>query len=153
AQVLAARLQRLRSVWLKQDRPETAYDDGKVPLLPLIDPDVIGPEDCRQPVAKAHPTDPDQAFDLWVKRRNWIDTQLQGLTALVRTGMNVPDINALFTAMGHSFSYAGTSIQPWASSTPPSAFGTLLDSLDRETDVAATQDRLARDLGLSVARF
>src|SRR2546423_8392711 len=41
--------------------------------LPLIDPDVIGPLDFRQPVAGQAP------YDLWQQRRSWVDSSLATL--------------------------------------------------------------------------
>jgi hypothetical protein len=42
-------------------------------VLPIIDPDVIGPADFRLPVAGQAP------YDLWQQRRTWVDTSLATL--------------------------------------------------------------------------
>ena len=62
------RLQHLRGLWKKQDWPIDDYSEKK---LPIIEPDLIGPEDFRVPTRKR--TGPDKAFDIWVKRRTWVD--------------------------------------------------------------------------------
>ena len=47
--------------------------------LPIIDPDLIGPDDFRRPFLKTTPGDPDHEFDLWKKRRDWVDDKSEGL--------------------------------------------------------------------------
>src|SRR5206468_1787736 len=57
------RLRHLRTLWHAQDWPADPYSEGK---LPVIDPDIVTPDDFRRPVAKASLTAPDQPFDLWI---------------------------------------------------------------------------------------
>lgn len=64
---LAWRLQYLRQQWQTQDSLSDAYFKKE---LPVIDPDLIGPEDFR------HPEDSNAAFRLWKKRRAWVDERL-----------------------------------------------------------------------------
>lgn len=134
---LSWRLQRLRSFWEQQDRPEDAYaagvssvefgppgftlpaglqyDDANRRLRfdgvmhesvrdallgasndtayreavtrlyfesrrpPLIDPDLVGPDDFRNPVLKSNAGDADRPFDLWLSRRKFVDAKLNDL--------------------------------------------------------------------------
>ncbi|HMB26506.1 MAG TPA: hypothetical protein VKS99_00315, partial [Blastocatellia bacterium] len=67
----------MRTVWAQEDYPADPYASGN---LPLIDPDLIGPDDFRSPVPKASANAPDTtAFDLWLTRRGAIDTNLNKL--------------------------------------------------------------------------
>lgn len=64
----------LRDQWLEQDFPSDPYQAEAneliktADLLPIIDPDVIGPDDFRFPFAGQSP------FDLWLMRRRLVDT-------------------------------------------------------------------------------
>ncbi len=73
---LAWRLKHLRTLWKQQDWPADPYTEG---LLPIIDPDIIGPDDFRLPIPKTNPADDDKAFDIWLTRRQEIDTGLREL--------------------------------------------------------------------------
>lgn len=107
---LSWQLNHLRSLWFAQDHPTGAYSPGVVPPLPLIDPDLIGPDDFRVPVPKANPADPDGPFDLWLRRRNDLDNTLtnykslregSGLDALLKKvlGNPLPDLDALLAGL------------------------------------------------------
>jgi hypothetical protein len=96
------RLRHLRTVWRAQDWPDAGPGEGR----PLIDPDVIGPDDLRRPVPKARRQDPDGPFDLWLERRRLVDTWLTtyrrdreaaGLDAILRDtfGDPLPDLDGL----------------------------------------------------------
>jgi len=95
--VLSWRSKHLRTLWSRQDHPVDAYSEvasaggDTTPRLPIIDPDIIGPDDFRQPVQKLKPTDPDRAFDLWLKRRAIIDQVLDEL----ETTRETPGTNGL----------------------------------------------------------
>ncbi|MCI0627640.1 MAG: hypothetical protein L0387_39320 [Acidobacteria bacterium] len=79
-EALTWRLRQLRTVWKEQDQRTNAFvdlpspPDPENPQLPLIDPDVIGPDDFRYPYADAN-----KPFDLWIARRKWVDAQLANL--------------------------------------------------------------------------
>ena len=101
--LLSWRLKHLRKIWLDQDHPSDAYSTGKIPL---IDPDLIGPDDFRHPLTKANSSAPDKAFDMWLKRRGWVDTRLahckteresHGLEVLLKQvlGDPLPDLDRL----------------------------------------------------------
>jgi hypothetical protein len=86
---LSWQLQHLRTLWTQQDHPTDAYSDEASPQLPVIDPDLIGPDDFRNPTLKAAPADPDRAFDLWLARRSFVDTKLNNLkTERETNGLN-----------------------------------------------------------------
>jgi hypothetical protein len=63
--------------------------------LPVVDPDLVGPDDFRVPFAKASAADPDLAFDLWLKRRAWVDARLDELSALRTAASNKVNLEAL----------------------------------------------------------
>lgn len=77
--LLGWQLKRLRRLWSEQDYPEDAYSEDAVPQLPIIDPDVIGPDDFRHPTPKTFGAD--RAFDIWLTRRQFVDETLSGLKA------------------------------------------------------------------------
>jgi Tc toxin complex TcA C-terminal TcB-binding domain len=92
-QVAVWRWQGLRAQWDAEDQPGDPYDTGAKERRPVVDPDLIGPDDFRCPVAKPAAADPDAAFDLWLRRRDWLDGKLTALRALGE------DITALFDAL------------------------------------------------------
>ena len=103
-------LKHLRTLWARQDHPADAYSDNASPRLPLIDPDLIGPDDFRNPVPKTNSADPDQAFDIWLKRRQFVDTKFAGLKADRETkglteilkqvlGDPLPNVEGLFSIL------------------------------------------------------
>jgi hypothetical protein len=68
---LSLRLQDLRNRWWSQDWPEDEPQDA----YPLIDPDLIGPQDFR----RTSPNDP--AFELWLERRQIITDEKSAIQA------------------------------------------------------------------------
>lgn len=80
------RWERLRELWNTED------DDGTF-AGQVVDPDLIGPDDFRLPLAKAAQADHDRAFDVWLRRRAWADA-LQ-----VRLRAAGEDLTALFAVM------------------------------------------------------
>src|SRR5262249_55620608 len=146
--LLSWRLQRLRIFWAAQDRLVDLYSNGvlpkelqALPRPPIVDPDVIGADDFRHPIAKTVPHDPDSPFDLWLRRRQWVDTQLgtfEETTKLV-DGQFVPDLAAMLDAMYQPVTYGVTSITPWQNTTLPTDFDTLLDQLAQDPNVAAAE--------------
>ncbi|MCK6693441.1 MAG: hypothetical protein L6Q97_15255, partial [Thermoanaerobaculia bacterium] len=107
--LLTWRRARLRQLWMEQDWPEDLPANND----PIIDPDIIGPDDFR------HPDPSKVAFSLWKKRREWVDNELAYLKTITRTvtysGPNeiVPDIEQMVDAM-----YAG---RPYPSGNAPAA--------------------------------
>jgi hypothetical protein len=78
---LSAQLKHLRSLWFQQDHPGDVYSKDSASGLPIIDPDLIGPDDFRDPTPKTNPADPDRAFDIWLQRREFVDSTISGLKA------------------------------------------------------------------------
>ena len=113
--VLSWKLKHLRALWSRQDHPVDAYSDlvspgDTSPRLPLIDPDLLGPDDFRVPIQKATAADPDKAFDLWLRRRAFIDKTLndlqtdretKGLTEILLKvlGNPLPDLDGLLLVL------------------------------------------------------
>ncbi|MCK4790247.1 MAG: peptidoglycan-binding protein [Desulfobacteraceae bacterium] len=85
---LSWRLQHLRTLWQAEDGIADPYTRNSVSpyteadLLPVIDPDLIGPDDFRTPFEKTNETDSDRPFDLWIMRRSQIDGRLKELREL-----------------------------------------------------------------------
>jgi Tc toxin complex TcA C-terminal TcB-binding domain len=125
--------------------------------LPIIDPDRIGPDDFRSPIPKATPDDPDRAFDLWKKRRSWVDDRLQSFSGLTKAipgqTQRVPDITAMFAVMYQPVAYGTTSITTWTNTTPSSEFESLRNQLTQGIDVNNIKFRLQDDLNLPVENF
>ena len=125
--------------------------------LTIIDPDLISPDDFRRPFLKANPGDPNQAFDLWEKRRNWVDDRLKVFSSLTKAmpgqPQPVPDIAAMFAAMYQPVTYGAISVTAWANTTPSTEFETLRNQLTQGIDVNAIKFRLQDDLNLPVENF
>ncbi|OWY64947.1 hypothetical protein B7486_44575 [cyanobacterium TDX16] len=131
--------------------------------LPIIDPDLIGPDDFRNPTTKTNQSDPDKAFDIWKNRREWVDAGLRTLSNLTKQvpitingqpqQLQVPDITAMFGRMYQPVIYGANSIVPWGNTTQPSDFETLYDKLVQGTEVEETKLRIRADLNLSVESF
>ena len=84
------RRERLAALWLAQDWPQDPYLARE---LPIIDPDLTGPDDFRAPVAKLQPGDPDGAFDLWLQRRAFVDQERARLRAVAPKTVSVAATN------------------------------------------------------------
>jgi hypothetical protein len=141
--------------------PDTQYRSAVKTLYvqsqrqPVIDPDVIGPDDFRVPVPKAKPSDPDQPYDIWLRRRAWVDTRLRDLALKTKVvkGKKVPDIECMFALMYLPLTYGTTTTPPWDSAVKPSTFETLWENLAEGVEVDATRLQLAADLGLTIDAF
>jgi hypothetical protein len=144
------RLAYLRTLWKKQDFPPDIYEAGQIPL---IDPDLVGPDDFCKPF----PGDPDKVFDTWKKRRDWVDGRLQAFQGLSRIipgqAEATPDIAAMFAAMYQTVSYGADNIQAWANTCPVTEFGALQVKLATGTDVDAASLRIKDELNLTVNSF
>jgi hypothetical protein len=73
------RLEYLRAQWQAQDHPEDPYTGG---ALPIIDPDLIGPDDFR-----LHTGTGQRALNLWITRHQEVDRELERLSNLSFDGM------------------------------------------------------------------
>lgn len=81
------RLEHLKKQWKEMDFPESPLSQN----TPIIDPDVIGPDDFR------HPDELNTAFELWKTRREWVDEQIARIHGKVISDSNKP--NGLATAI------------------------------------------------------
>jgi hypothetical protein len=141
------RLSYLRDLWKQEDFPTDAYWDHRTPI---IDPDLIGPDDFRNPFPKTVTHAPDRAFDLWLKRRVWVDGFVEGLkTVPARQSGSVtgPDFQAIVDAIG-DYDYNGQAPQ-W----PADALTKIEDKLaaiTAETETSVSQE-LYDDYGLALS--
>lgn len=127
---------------------------------PVIDPDLIGPDDFRDPEhylqppglgAPANRENP--LFDLWQARRAFVDRQLQRLTD------EIPDIMAVFLEMAAPRRYQGATrvdMAPWQDD-QYQGFEDLLARLDQgdedviseiESTLYLTEDSFRRMMGI-----
>ena len=77
--VLTSRFSAVRSAWQRDDARSRDGADGP---LPVIDPDLISQEN----IAAQQASNP--AFDLWTKRKHWIDTTLDDIVDDAETQTN-----------------------------------------------------------------
>lgn len=160
---LSWRLKHLRTLWKEQDFPTDPYTEG-LPQevveelgyqhypLPIIDPDVIGPDDFRDPFSG------NPAFDLWQTRRNWVDAQIQDLSSLIHevNGQQVPNIEDMFMKMYQPVTYGAVTVTPWANITVPADFDMLYEHVTQSVVAKFTQVakyRIETDLNLTVESF
>ena len=116
--------------------------------------DVIGPDDFRAPFAKLKSTDPDGAFDLWLRRRTWVDDSLNSISPL-------KDWIKLLAVMNGHIIYAGqtvldgkgNSIAAWAQITSLSDLDTLLANLNQAKTAKDAQQKIANELHLQIDSF
>ncbi|GEM_PF-3323081 len=141
------RIANLRNRWKEQDAPNDSFTQH---LLPSIDPDLIGPEDLRSPVAGQAP------FDLWKTRRDWVDARLQEFAGKTKkvNDETVPDLAAMFTRMYQEVSYANAKVTAWKN-TQPAEFDKLRNDLQNSEleirELAA--DKIKRELNLDPEGF
>jgi len=110
--------------------------------LPAIDPDLVGADDLRTPRPG------EAAFDLWTKRRDWVDARLAVLAAKtkVKDGTKLPDFEEMVAEMAKPLDYAGSKLEPWPGVIPDlTALGAALSG----TDAELARFRLEQELNLS----
>ncbi len=156
------RLEHLRTLWSQQDWPTDPYSQDYQPQeerLPIIDPDIIGPDDFRVPIKKTNP--PDKPFDIWLNRRDWVvDKRLQSFATWTkeRRGQIVPDLGKMLDTMKDpvSYKYDTTTklLKPWPT-TPPIDLDKLRRDLTQATDDKTRKDAIdsVKDLHLTVESF
>lgn len=143
-------LKHLRTLWAQQDHPKDVYSEGTSPKLPIIDPDLIGPDDFRHPFQKANAGDPDKAFDFWLARRAFVDNTLDdlkterennGLTTILEKvlGDPLPDIDGLLATL----TKGGTKDEIKTAKDKVVALGLTVDSFTRLMSIR-TKDQLAQ---------
>ena len=163
--LVAWRLGHLRTVWAEADRPPNPFMDlpadvAPIDRLPIIDPDVIGVDDLRYPYP-AQAGAPDGAFDIWLRRRQWVDGQLDKLRLLTKQITSpsgsvqfVPDFNLLLKAMLQPVQYGQNTPVPVF--VPPISIADLdriQRDLERPDTAAAARDRIMRCLRLDLTAF
>jgi hypothetical protein len=140
------RLEHLRTLWHEQDWPEDLPRD-----IPVIDPDVVGPDDFRRPFAKMDPAEPDGPFDIWLARRAIVDELLEALraereangldAALVQTlGDPLPDLDALKEKLAAGTDLAQAQAEIDSLGLTPEGF-TRLKALRTKDGVAASDPK------------
>jgi hypothetical protein len=157
------RLEYLREVWRSQDWPIDAYAEEFEPAhnrLPIIDPDVISPDDFRSPDGG------EAAFDVWLSRREWVDDRLKALAekkTIVR-GSHTADWATLYAEMAKPVAYRmrrpgnvvhNVVMNPWKNA-DPTQFGSFRDALTKENDSTLHKQALKaieHDLHLTVDAF
>jgi hypothetical protein len=87
------RAEALRAGWRRADLAAPVFGGTR----PVIDPDVIGPEDFRDPTAGV------PAFDLWTARRAWVDNAVNAISDAYDQG-DLED--AANTAFGGTVTFA-----------------------------------------------
>ncbi len=149
--ILSWRLQHLRNVWTKQDWPNDQLAENR----PIVDPDIIGPDDFRTSRLKSNLIT-EQAFDVWFRRREWVNERMKELARQeLRHTEGIPDLGKILMHMYEQpVSYGAISFpQVWAKTTPITDFELLSINLSRGEDVEATKNRIINDLYLSVEGF
>jgi hypothetical protein len=133
----------LRSLWIEEEYPADVYIDH---TLPVIDPDITGPDDFRQPDVVLNAW-----FKVWFNRRNFIDNILTADTTTLTTarsfmyafmhGSGHYAITDMLAVMNTSITYtlwdsSTASHTPW-SSVPDFATLTALYTAITGTDTTA----------------
>ena len=138
--VTAWRMRYLRHAWDQQDWQPGRYAPGPMldsqAFLPAIDPDIVGPDDFRVPLA-ATAEQPVGAFDLWLQRRAWVDARLGALETLQ------PDLDAMLATLRPAGGAAAVPSEdfPWAGAPATTAFEGLANAITRGSVVAANAAR------------
>jgi hypothetical protein len=146
-QFVSWRLQAQRQQWQGQDWVVDAYSSltPKDQRLPIIDPDLIGPDDFRDPFGTA--STPFKG--LWQKRRAWVDDLIDHLTGIIFGTGATPQAPAddvfsrLFTDMRHTSYGANNNVGLWAATAEdklPDRSNALQDKTDKDKLEAATNE-------------
>lgn len=152
------RLEFLRDVWRRQDWPQDSYveavePDAAAELLPVIDPDLVGPDDFRHPQPKLNANDPDQPFDIWLNRRRWVDDRLAEFGLLVNQ-QGVRDVQTLLDRMDDPLPEY-LEIVPWASVPTSEQLEQILQDVSAgvKQKVEEATSTIEGELHLTVASF
>jgi peptidoglycan hydrolase-like protein with peptidoglycan-binding domain len=160
---LSWRLQNLRSLWKAQDGISDPYTEVPVfpyteaDMLPVIDPDLIGPDDFRTPFRAAE-GDPEGPFDIWIRRRTWVDDLLNELQTLRQQqeeeGLQEAEVlNGVLELMYGEIEYGTETLSPWPETTPLSDFRILEENLARGEDLEETENQIRQHLKLTIESF
>jgi Tc toxin complex TcA C-terminal TcB-binding domain len=117
--------------------------------LPIIDPDLIGPDDFRRPKTG----ESDQVFDLWQKRSMWVSDRLKAFADLPKTPAGIPDIAQMFAKMSDPVSYGAVNVTAWENAVSITDFETLRSDLNQGINIFNLRFRLQDDFNLTVESF
>ncbi len=105
---LCRKLKYLRKIWRDADWTEDAYSKA---LLPIIDPDLIGPDDIRTPLHQ-NPT-----YQIWETRRKWVDSQIKDTFGQITKGggspVRITRSQNMLREMRQNFTYKSASYHAW----------------------------------------
>ena len=139
------RLQNQRALWKTSDIATTSYYEH---TLPIIEPDIIGPDDFRNPVDGNH------TFAVWENRRAWIDDQLGFFYA---RGVQIDSILSIMTTSVDYTFFDATVISHAAWTTVPDYDAMKALYLALKAGSSAAYDTalatITNDLKLTVASF
>jgi len=158
------RLDYLYNTWQKEDWLDNNLPDDQL----IIDPDVIGPDDFRY-LSNFKPehlivneilsssNKNNNSYQLWQKRRNWIDRRLKTLKNLKTTvrSENAPNIQRILNSMYVSVYYNPTSKIPWKNTTTINDLDTLFRKLNSNNDqeIKDAENQIKEDLLLQKDAF
>ncbi len=117
---------RLREMWREQDRPRNAYwDHGKV----IVDPDVVIVDDLRQ----LDPLSARPVFDLWAKRRAWVDLAYTTLNGRTLPGNTTDAFHGarMIVAYGRNYIAPGPTPTITYSTSTPVAYSQTFDVVEQ----------------------
>lgn len=141
------RLNHLRALWKQEDWPDESLAENQ----PVIDPDLIGPDDMRWPFpdnpAWVEEGEPNRVYLLWRKRRQWVDARRERLEQFkIRVDFeSIPDMEAMLGSMKDAVVYDAETKTPWP--WPPAGELKLLNNLYSEL-TAGSQEQVTRAIEL-----
>ncbi|MFC7771838.1 neuraminidase-like domain-containing protein [Salinirubellus sp. GCM10025899] len=152
------RLDRLRHEWASEDYSEDPFalhhqlpggpSVDKAGEQPVIDPDVISPDELRYPESGT------PAYDLWKRRREWVDNQLAAMWEHAPSGV---ERALVWVDSGFEYPVGGQSRPSpwdgwnrgnWSGTTTVEKFQSIAADLDAAADTAAETARTAVTEGL-----
>src|SRR5262249_28265645 len=113
SQIEGWRLAYLRAAWASVDQASDPWATGD---LPIIDPDLIGPDALRRPGTG------EAAFALWAARRAWVDARIAEIAAIADTA-------GLVARIGQPFAYGAVRATPWPGAPDLATLKSMLDDL------------------------
>lgn len=130
----------LRKIWEEEDWINDRFSEREIPV---IDPDLIGVDDLQKPESG------EPIFDLWEKRRKWIDK----FATSARVVLGTQNFEAVLLRMYQLFSYSGGFQSIWENQTQPSDFNGLQTNLIQGIDQTNTELRIWNDLNMKPDAF
>jgi hypothetical protein len=144
------RLQNQRNLWKTADIAANPY---YAHTIPIIEPDIIGPNDFRNTVID-NPEISNHPFEVWINRRLWIDEQLTNLQA---QGIYIQNILSVMN-VPVDYTKLDTTTVSHASFTTVPSYATLLELYQHITDASSTDyesaaEQIKSTMNLSVGSF